>query len=227
MDPLASLQSRLGHRFVHPALLHEALTHPSYTCEHPDAEPHNQRLEFLGDSVLHLVVTQTLFTLYPQETEGALSRFRAALTNGRHLAELALALGLDSALRLGSGEESTGGRTRASNLEDAFEAVIGALVLDAGLPRTRDIVLAIYGPLAPRLALGAADNPKGRLQERIQPTHGTSPLRYETVHASGADHAREFFSQVFLADRLLGEGRGPSKKAAEESAARVALAGPL
>ncbi len=225
MDPLfAPLQTRLGHVFSKPSRLREALTHPSYFNERPAEGPHNQRLEFLGDAVLQLIVTEALYALFPDAPEGVLSRHRSVLTKGRCLTQLALELGLDAALRLGASEDATGGRARASNLEDAFEAVVGALHLDAGPTRARELVLAVYGPLEPRLTLGGAiDNPKGRLQERIQPLHGTAALRYETVHASGADHAREYASRVFLLDRLIGEGRGPSKKAAEEAAARAAL----
>ena len=177
--------------------------------------------------MLQLIVTEEIYARFPGEPEGVLSRHRATLTNGRHLAQLALELGLDSALRLGVSEAATGGRARASNLEDVFEALVGALHLDAGPVRAREIVLAIYRPLEPRLAVGLQDNPKGRLQELIQPHHGGAPLRYETAQIAGPDHAREFASKVFLADRLLGEGRGTSKKAAEEAAARAALAGEL
>lgn len=224
MDPLLTLQTRLGHTFARPALLAEALAHPSYTNEHPEAGPSNQRLEFLGDAVLQLVLTEALYALYPAEPEGALSRRRAVLANGRALAGLAAELGLDTALQLGGSEESTGGRARSSNLEDAFEALLGALYLDAGLEKTRACLLACYGPLETRLAAGLViDNPKGRLQERVQPLHGNQALRYETSHAAGADHAKEYSAQVFLLDRLVGEGRGSSKKAAEEAAARAAL----
>ncbi|MCU0792096.1 MAG: ribonuclease III [Opitutaceae bacterium] len=219
MDTFAALEARLGHAFADRDLLREALTHPSYFNEHPGEGAHNQRLEFLGDSVLGLIITEALYRQHPGEPEGVLSRHRSVLTKGRCLSQLALELGLDVALLLGASEASTGGRARASNLEDVFEAVVGALHLDAGLERTREIVLSIYGPLAPRLASGGAqDNPKGRLQELIQPTHGTTPLRYETAQIGGPDHAREFASRVWLAERLLGEGRGPSKKAAEEVA---------
>lgn len=225
MDSPASLQTRLGHAFARPELLAEALAHPSYVNDHPEAGPSNQRLEFLGDAVLQLIVTDALFALFPAEPEGALSRRRSILTKGRCLTELALELGLDSALRLGGSEKSTpAGRVRASNLEDAFEALVGALYLDAGLERTRALVLAAYGPLEPRLAAGSlVDNPKGRLQELVQPTHGTGALRYETSQSGGPDHDRTYTSRIHLADRLLGEGRGPSKKAAEEAAARIAL----
>lgn len=223
-DPLAVLQSRLGHEFARPALLREALAHPSYCNEHPEAGPSNQRLEFLGDAVLQLIITDALFSLFPDDAEGALSRRRSILTKGRCLAQLALELGLDAALHLGGSENTPAGRARPSNLEDAFEAVVGALYLDVGLDGARRLVLAAYGPLESRIASGTAvDNPKGRLQELIQIGRGNGVLRYETIQSGGPDHGREYSSRVFLVDRLLGEGRGPSKKAAEEAAARNAL----
>lgn len=219
-----ALQTRLGHVFAQPSLLAEALTHPSYLNEHPDAGAHNQRLEFLGDAVLQLILTSELHARYPAEQEGALSRRRAVLANGRQLAAIALDLGLDSVLRLGGSENTPEGRTRPSNLEDALEALIGALYLDAGLAVARARVLALYGDLENRFAAGlATDNPKGRLQERVQAAHGAQLLRYQTEQSGGADHAKEYTSAVHLDDRLLGEGRGASKKAAEEAAARAAL----
>lgn len=217
-----SLQARLGHVFSAPALLREAMTHPSYGHERPLEGPHNQRLEFLGDSVLHLVISEALFSLYPGAPEGVLSQHRAALTKGRHLAALALGLRLEESILVG-GSEGKEGKCRASNLEDAFEAVVGALYLDAGLDRTRAIVLAIYGSLPERLAAEVHDNAKGRLQERMQALHGTAPLRYDTGPISGPDHARQFGAKVSLGDEVLGEGHGTSKKAAEEAAARAAL----
>jgi ribonuclease-3 len=229
MDPLAALQTRLGHTFAGAALLLEAVTHPSFINENPAAGPHNQRLEFLGDAVLQLIVTDALFARFPAEPEGALSRRRSILTKGRCLTQLALELGLDSALRLGGSENTPAGRKRPSNLEDAFEALVGALYLDSGLERCRALVLAAYGPLDPRLAAGdATDNPKGRLQELMQPLPAGLALRYETLQSGGPDHDREYTSRVHLGDRCLGEGRGASKKAAEEAAARQALerAGP-
>jgi ribonuclease III len=224
MDPVDSLQTRLGHTFSRPELLREALAHPSFCNEHPEIGPSNQRLEFLGDAVLQLIVTDALFQLYPQEPEGALSRRRSILTKGRCLAQIALELGIDSALRLGGSENTSAGRTRPSNLEDAFEALIGALYLDLGLEGTRALLLRIYGSLEMRIAAGSpVDNPKGRLQELIQATHGTGALHYETEHSAGPDHGREYSSRVYFAGRILGEGRGPSKKSAEEAAARIAL----
>ena len=224
MENLAALATRLGHTFTRPELLAEAVTHPSLANEKPDTGPDNQRLEFLGDAVLQLIITDALYALFPAAPEGVLSRHRSILTKGPCLAQIALQLGLDRALRVGRSEATTGGATRPSNLEDAFEAVVGALYLDAGLEPTRAILLAAYGPLEPRLASGQiTDNPKGRLQERIQARPDKAPLRYETTHASGADHEREYASRLWLGEELIGEGRGTSKKQAEEAAARAAL----
>ena len=222
--PLAALQDRLGHRFRNAGLLTEALTHPSYLPDNPGAGPHNQRLEFLGDSVLHLLLAEALFREFPGEREGVLSRRRAVLTKGEFLSRLALDLGLAPALRIGRSEEDAGGRTRASILEDTLEAVVGALYLDSDFETTRRVVLGWYGPLASRLALSEdADNPKGQLQEIVQPEHGNSALRYEVVESTGPNHARAYEVAVFLLDREIGRGSGSSKKAAEEAAARAGL----
>jgi ribonuclease-3 len=224
-EKLKSLESRLGYRFRNQALLLEALTHPSYLQDEPASGPHNQRLEFLGDSVLQFILTEALFAEFTAEREGVLSRRRAVLSRGGFLTQMARDLGLEVAVRLSRSEEDTGGRSRAAMLEDAFEALVGALYLDSDLPTTRERVLAWYGPLASRLAASEdAENPKGRLQELIQPEHGNTALRYEVVTTSGPRHAREFEVAVFLNDRQLGTGSGPSKKVAEEVAARMALA---
>ena len=222
---LDGLQTRLGYAFRDQALLESALTHASYLPDHPEAGPGNQRLEFLGDSVLQLILSETLFQLYPDEREGLLSKRRAALTNGKFLSRLARDLGLDSALRLSESEEQTGGRRRASIMEDAFEALVGALYLDSDFATASRVVLGWYGPLPERLAaLLGEDNPKGRLQELIQAGHGNRALRYEVTRAVGAPHEREYEVTVHLHDRLLGTGRGSSKKLAQEAAARAALA---
>ncbi len=223
-SPFESLEQRLGYTFRDPSLLARALTHPSYIQSNPEAVESNQRLEFLGDAVLQLILTAELFALFPAEREGALSKRRAAVTKGGFLSRLARDLGLDACLRMSPGEEQSGGRDRASALEDAFEALVGALYLDSDLPTARRVVLALYGPLDARLE-GVVDteNPKGRLQEKVQPEHGNSALRYATEHVSGEDHAREYEAHVYLHETLLGTGRGPSKKTAEEAAARAAL----
>ena len=221
---LDHLQERLGHPFRDPALLVCALTHLSYVQDYPGARPGNQRLEFLGDSVLQLILTEALFQLYPEEREGSLTKRRSTLAQGRFLSLLARELALDAALRLGQSEEQTGGRQRASILEDALEAVIGAIYLDSDIATARQVVLGWYGPLPGRLAtLFAEENPKGRLQELLQPVHGNQALRYETVSTEGAPHEREYEVSVYLNDILLGTGRGNSKKLAEEAAARAAL----
>ena len=222
-DALARLQGRLGHVFRDPALLLQALTHPGYANEHPEDGEHYQRLEFLGDAVIQFVVTAALFHLRPQEREGELSRLRVALTNGVFLGGLARELDLTAHLRLCTAERKTGGSPTAAG--DAYEAVVGALFLDGGLPAAEAFIERSYGDLEKRLTtLNLEDaNPKGRLQERMQPLHGTGALRYETLQSGGADHAKEYASTVFLADRPLGTGRGTSKKLAEEAAARAAL----
>ena len=221
---LAALQKRLGYEFRTPALLLEALTHGSYLQEFPEAGPQNQRLEFLGDSVLQFIITDALYREFPGEREGVLSRRRAVLSKGEFLTRMARDLGLDACLRLNKSEDEAGGRSRASTLEDAFEALVGALFLDSDLATTRGLVLAWYGPLAERLVLSEdAENPKGRLQELVQPKHGNNALRYEVLATSGPRHAQSYEVAVFLNDSQLGTGFGPAKKSAEEAAARAAL----
>jgi ribonuclease-3 len=224
-DPLEQLQVRIDYPFRQRALLERAVTHPSFLQDHPEVAESNQRFEFLGDAVLQLALTEALFNLFPGDREGLLSKRRAILANGAFLAALAREIGLDACLRLGGSEETTGGRAKASALEDAFEALIGAIYLDSDLGTVRRVVRALYGDLSARLA-GTQDveNPKGRLQELVQPRHGNGALRYEVVRVAGEDHAREYEVAVYLLDRALGSGRGSSKKLAEEAAAREALA---
>lgn len=220
-----NLEIRLGYHFQSQALLLEALTHPSYLQDHPKSGPHNQRLEYLGDSVLQLILTEALFKEFAAEREGVLSRRRAMLSKGGFLTQMAHDLGIEAALRISKSEEETGGRGRASIMEDAFEAIVGALYLDSDFATTRERVLAWYGPLANRLGASEdAENPKGRLQELIQPEHGNNALRYEVTGTTGPRHERQYEVAVFLNDRQLGTGTGPSKKVAEEVAAGVALA---
>jgi ribonuclease-3 len=222
---LDALQSRIGYRFREPAHLERALTHASWVFENPSAAGNNQRLEFLGDSVLQLILTEALFALYPDDREGELSKRRSILCKGEFLARVAREIGLDGCLRLGANEDATGGRKRDAALEDAFEALVGAVSLDGGLEAARRLVLGIFGDLAARLAaLEGHANPKGRLQEIAHPLHGTQAIRYEVLSTVGADHEKSYEVAVFLLDRRLGTGRGASKKAAEEEAARAALA---
>lgn len=222
-DAVNQLQSRLGYTFRNRSLLDAALTHTSFAVEQPGAE-NNQRLEFLGDAVLQILLAEALYRLFPNDREGLLSKRRSLLVNQYFLSQLTRKIGADACLRLGKSEEKTGGRERTSLLGDAFEAIVGALYLDSDLATTREIVMSIYGDLSAHLtATEQADNPKGRLQELVQPQHGNTALRYEITATEGEDHARTFEVSVFLHDFLLGSGRGPSKKLAEEAAARVAL----
>jgi len=222
-DLVAALQSRLGYTFRQPALLEMALTHSSYSVERPGSE-NNQRLEFLGDAVLQILLAEALYQLFPHDREGLLSKRRSLLVNQNFLSGLSRQVGIDAGLKLGKSEEKTGGRERTSVLGDAFEAVVGALYLDSDLDITRRVVLGIYGDLSTHLAASEeADNPKGRLQERVQPVYGNNALRYDVTGLEGEDHARVFEVAVYLNDRLLGRGRGTPRKVAEEAAARIAL----
>lgn len=222
---LKTLQERIGYGFRDPDYLTRALTHASWLQDNPGAGGDNQRLEFLGDSILQLILTEALFALFPQDSEGDLTKRRAVLGKGEFLAGLAREIGLDRCLRLGAGEEAAGGRARDAALEDSFEALVGAVGLDGGTESARRTVLGIYGDLGRRLAaLEGRANPKGRLQELIQPLHGNQAIRYEVVSTAGADHERAYEVAVFVQDRRVASGRGPSKKLAEEEAARAALA---
>lgn len=216
-------QQRIGHTFRDKALLQDALRHPSAAASRPGVAS-NQRLEFLGDSVLQLIVSEALYREYPEAREGELSRRRASLTKGVFLAELARELGLDRMLELSPAEELSGGRDRLSSLEDSCEALAGAIYLDAGIDAARTAVLGWYGPLARRLhGSEHGDNPKGRLQELVQPEHGNDALRYEVIQIKGQPHDRHFDVHLHLLGKLIGSGTGRSKKEAEENAAHEAL----
>lgn len=222
------LTARIAYPFRDPAWLDLALTHPSWLQDHPNATDSNQRLEFLGDAVLQLVLTTALFEKFPAAREGELSKRRAALTNGTYLARLAQEISLGEALKLSESESATGGRARESALEDAFEALLGAVYQDGGFTAAQHVILHLYGNLPDRLEeVIDATNPKGRLQERVQPVLGNHALRYDVTHVSGEDHAREYEARVYLQDQLIGTGLGPSKKSAEEEAARQGLASAL
>ena len=223
-EPLFALQQRLAYTFRDPQLLVHAVTHPSYLHEHPEEPESNQRLEFLGDAVLQLVVTEELYRQYPADREGALSKNRSVLSKGAFLCELARELGIAACLRLSVSEEQTGGRDRAIALGDAFESVVGAIYLDSDLATTRRVLLALYGSFAAHLTeMQPSENPKGRLQELVQPEHGNHAIRYEVIATHGEDHNREYEVQIFFNAEPLGIGRGKSKKTAEEAAARIAL----
>lgn len=216
-----TLEEAIGHRFSNLMLLRQALVHRSYTAEHPE-EPHNERLEFLGDTVLELVVTERLFNDYPEMAEGEMAKVRAALVNEATLAETAAGIGLGEHLVLGKGEEMTGGREKDSLLSDTFEALLGAIYLDSDYQVARSVILRLLADdIALRAELPGGRDYKTRLQETLAQL-GARPL-YQ-VTAEGPDHDRTFEAVVMVRGGEAGRGTGPSKKAAEQIAARHALA---
>ena len=219
------LEQRLGHVFRQPARLAAALTHRSYSAEAGRPEGvENQRLEFLGDAVLGLVAAEWLVAHHADWREGTLTKVRSRLTNAAALARVARRLGLGEFLRLGRGEEQSGGREKTALLADALEAVLGALWLDGGAEAVRGFFARGFAEeIAAAVAAGGDDNPKGDLQERLQQERKESP-RYELEEESGPPHARQFKVAVFLGEVPLGEGVGASKREAETNAARQALA---
>lgn len=203
-----------------PDLVLLALTHRSYAYENGGL-PTNERLEFLGDSVLGVVITETLYRTHPDLPEGRLAKLRASVVNMHALAGVGRTIGLGHQLRLGRGEELTGGRDKASIVADAVEAVIGAVYLQYGLDTSRDVVLRLFGDLltsAPRL--GAGLDWKTSLQE-MSAAQGLGVPEYR-VSEEGPDHAKQFAAQVLLSGRTYGEGNGRTKKEAEQHAAAAA-----
>jgi ribonuclease-3 len=218
-----ALQQSLGYRFRDPGFLRRALTHPSYVNEHPEDETgDNQRLEFLGDAVLDFVAGAWVYRHYPDFDEGRMTRLRAALVRTETLARLARQVGVGETLRLGRGEEESGGRGRDANLCDAFEAVVGALYLDGGLEAVETLVEPLIRPVAEAILAAEADrDAKSRLQEWSQAELGVTPC-YRVVSERGPDHAKVFVAQVLLGSEVAGQGEGRSKQVAEQAAARVA-----
>ncbi|MCE7079931.1 ribonuclease III [Streptomyces sp. ST2-7A] len=215
----ATLEGRLGYK-VEAALLVRALTHRSYAYEHGGL-PTNERLEFLGDSVLGLVVTDTLYNRHPELPEGQLAKLRAAVVNSRALAEVARGLDLGAFVRLGRGEEGTGGRDKASILADTLEAVIGAVYLDCGLAAADELVHRLFDPLIERSAgLGAGLDWKTSLQE-LSAARGLGVPEYE-ITETGPDHEKTFTAAARVAGTAYGTGTGRSKKEAEQQAAETA-----
>lgn len=215
-----SLERDLGHEFSNPGLLRLALTHRSVSSEDPSRND-NERLEFLGDAVLQLVVTDFLYEQYPQLAEGQLAKVRAAVVSRPTLAEVARELNLGSHIELAPGEERTGGREKDSILADATEAMIGAVFLDAGLDSARSMVLGFWADrVADRAKSPGVKDYKTRLQE-VLARDGRLP-EY-AVQGTGPDHDRLFSAVVSVDGTRLGAGEGRSKKAAEQAAAARAL----
>jgi ribonuclease-3 len=220
---LNELEARLGHVFRDTELLRLALTHPSVAYEQGARVQHNQRLEFLGDAVLQLVLTRDLYHLFPNEDEGRLTKARANIANRDFLAERAAELGLGHFLILSRGEERNGGRERPSTLADAFEAVIGALFLDGGLTAAEQFIERHFGKsLGAESGADAISNPKGELQELLQARSSLAP-QYQVISSSGPDHDRVFECAVVHEGKELARGQGKTKQAAESEAAMAAL----
>lgn len=221
MADLNEFQSKIGYTFKNRHLLEQALTHSSYANEkHMKKHSDNERLEFLGDAVLEIVSSEFLFINYPQKPEGELTKLRASIVCEPTLALCTKPLDLGKYLRLGRGEDHTGGRKRKSILSDALEAVIGAIYLDGGFTNAKEFVL--------RFIMTDIENKqlfydsKTILQEQIQ-SETEEPIHYELVKEEGPDHNKRFTVNVVLGEKVLGSGSGRTKKAAEQEAAYRAL----
>jgi ribonuclease-3 len=220
MNPL---EERIGYKFRNSLLLAEALTHSSISLERKNYPFDNQRLEFLGDAVLQLVVTEHLYKLFPDFSEGRLTKLRTRVVSRAGLKNHAAAIGLGGHLMMGRGEDASGGRTRASTLADSLEALVGAVYLDGGYESARDFILREAEADFARMASEPEEiNPKGRLQEILQAITPCAPL-YEVVAQSGPEHQKDFECRVLWNGLELARGAGRSKKQAEVEAATRAL----
>ena len=226
---LEDIQGSLGYVFKEKALLYEALTHRSFSQNDEQTEtPHNERLEFLGDAVLGLVISESVATMFPRSTEGELSKVKAGLISRRTLAKAAKRLGLGQWLRIGRGEEVTHGREKHSLLANALEAIIGAMYLDGGLVSVRSFIqttLAIeFTEVQDRSGASVGGDWKSQLQERTHKQFGVSPC-YRVVQETGPDHQKCFEMIVEIQGRVMGQGKGRTKKEAEQCAAEQAMTG--
>lgn len=222
-SPYRPLEKKLGYRFSRRRHLETALTHRSFRFESPDVEADNQRLEFLGDAALGLLAGAYLYEKFPDFQEGDLTRVRSQLTNTRTLARIAASIDLGQFLRLGRGEQQSGGQHRSSNLSDCLESVIGAAFIDGGLKAVKKIFHHLFAPeveAAVRDIWG--ENPKGALQEVSQRRWKASP-RYRTVREEGPAHERTFTVEALINGQVVGTGHGLNKRDAEMEAAQQAL----
>jgi ribonuclease-3 len=227
VDPrkLERMEKSVGHAFADAGLLERALTHSSHAYEsRAEAPEDNEQLEFLGDSVIGLIAAEFFFRAFPERSEGELSKLRASATSTLALAQLAKAVKLDKAILLGRGEEKSGGRKKVSILAGSFEALVGALYLDAGFEAAKAFVSGLLGAsLAPIKSCSLTiSNAKSALQEICQKAGLAAPC-YRLVSEKGPAHRRTFVIEVGLGDKVLAKSRGASKKAAEQAAAEKAL----
>jgi ribonuclease-3 len=217
------LMDRLGVQFADILLLTRALTHRSYLNEHPEALEDNERLEFLGDAVLDFLVGEWLYNRFPEMEEGDLTQMRSAFVQTNQLADFAREIGIDSSIRLGRGEEKSGGILRNTLLCDVFEAFIGAMLLDQGMEKVKEFIYPLLeGSVNEIIEQHKNEDPKSLLQEWAQ-AHGFQPPKYHTIGVSGPDHAKYFEVETNVNDKVVGVGKAKSKQGAEKMAARAAL----
>lgn len=220
---LHNLEKTLSLSFKNKTLLREALTHRSYLNEHPDSPCHsNERLEFLGDAVLEFTISKFLYDKFPDYPEGVLTAFRSRIVQTKSLAALAEEFSLGDFLFLSRGEEEGGGRKNPGLLENAFEALLGAIFLDFGIKKAEEFVKKHFGPIIKNLKPSDLKDHKSLLQEITQEKEKITPI-YKVLSQIGPDHAKIFTVGVYLGEEKIGEGTGTSKQTAEEEAAKKAL----
>jgi ribonuclease III len=221
---ISAFEDSLGYHFRNRGFLAEALTHRSFYHENPDkADAYNERLEFLGDSVLGFVIVEYLFCLENKLPESVMAKTKSYLVKEMILSEIAVSISLGKYLRLGKGEEGTGGRAKKSLLADAVEAVLGAVYLDAGYEKTREVILKLFQErLDAIISSGEFHDFKTELQEKTQLLYSTIP-EYKIIRQEGAEHKKLFTIEVYIEGERYGDGTGKSKKEAETLAAKEAL----
>lgn len=221
--PHTELQEKISYSFQNPELLSLALTHPSFN-EHDQCKADNQRMEFLGDSILGAILTEALYQAFPKENEGSLSRKKAVFVRGSFLAKIASDLKIDRFVLMSESEIKNKGHKRSSTLEDTLEALIGAIFLDGGMQKTKNCVLKWFGDLPGQLKSEQPKyNPKGQLQEMIQDRSISQNIEYRLTKEEGPPHQKRFAIDLIIGKKTLGSAVGKTKKEAEEKAALLAL----
>jgi ribonuclease III len=218
---LDNFQSNIGIRWQNVSLLEEALTHSSYVNENP-LVPSNERMEFFGDALLGLVLAKQLYQDYPELAEGELTRRRSLLVRGSTLASVARSIGLGEVLYLGKGEEKSGGRSKATNLAGALEALVASVMLDQSWEEAQDFILRILEPEIEKLRREMDTDYKSQFQSEAQSRYKITP-EYRIIDTAGPDHDRRFTAEVLIQGKVMAQGCGRSKKLAEADAARLAL----
>lgn len=221
---MSSLETKLNYTFKDKSLLEVAITHSSFSKNQANGSPYNERLEFLGDAFFDAIIGEALYLAFPDEEEGFLSRIRATIVCEASLAKEAVKLGLGEDVRLGKGEEKTGGRERPSILADAMEAIIGAIYLDGGFEEVKRVVLEIFEDTLNDAKAGKyiITDYKTALQEWLQ-SKGINQIRYVLTGEDGPDHNKTFYVSLEVQGQVLTDGSGKSKKQAEQKAAELAL----